>query len=99
MTAGPPWIRELNCLWTQLGRPPLWVSGQSRRGANGVNVGRHVHSQKPPFCPRYGYPTEFLTASGEDALHERIRHMSRVAPQAPRPGQAANASSQLLLNC
>lgn len=66
VSRGPP-IRELNCLWTRTGRPPLWVSGQSSRGPAGVNVGRNI-SALPPFKPRFGYVSSFVTGQPSDGV-------------------------------
>jgi hypothetical protein len=79
-----PFIRELNCLWTQRGREPLWVSGQSRPGPWGsqhtVNVARDPMHKKPPFCPVYGYPTSFRTSNaGQGALLWRLEHLRLIA--------------------
>lgn len=93
MTSGPPFIRELNCLWTAAGRTPLWVTGQGKRGTAGVNVGRDAYATKPPFCPMYGYPTRFLTSTSEGALHERIRKLSRL------PAAEMVNASHMWMNC
>ena len=79
MSVGPS-IRELNCLWTRRGRPPLWISAQidGRRKHLGLAVGRNVSRRAPFGRPRYGYITRFVTAREPGAMATRVAAIEAV---------------------
>ena len=57
--------RELNCLWTQRGRPPLWVTGRPQpRGRPAV---QNDTSMKPAFR-RVEYVSPLRTSTKPGAL-------------------------------
>lgn len=60
-----PGMRELNCLWTQRGRKPLWVTGRPQ----GPHPSVAYNTKVPPVWHRQvAYVDQLMTASSPGAL-------------------------------